>query len=90
MAKMMKQWFKDGERGWKLTFYSSQLIAIVLILVSFFIPPTGIIDSSIFAGIGELAFFPTLYAFYMIMRSGRQATITKGETTLSVAGETKE
>lgn len=89
MGKIIAQWYKEGDRGWKITFYASQLISILLILVSFFIPPLAVIDSSIFAAVGELAFFPTLYAFYRIIMSGRSASITKGETTLSV-GENKE
>lgn len=84
MGKIIAQWYKDGEKGWKITFYTSQIISILLILVSFFIPPAGAVDSSVFAAVGELAFFPTLYSFYMIMKSGRKASITKGETTLSV------
>lgn len=89
MGKIIAQWYKEGDRGWKITFYTAQLISILLIVVSFLVPPMGVIDSSVFAGVGELAFFPTLYAFYRIIMSGRSASITKGETTLSV-GESKE
>lgn len=87
MGKVLKQWYKEGDRGFKLTFYVTQSISIILILVSFFIPPVAVVDSSIFAAVGELAFFPSLYSFYLIMRSGRKASIQKGETTLSVEGD---
>lgn len=84
MADIFKNWFKNGSRGWKVSFYVTQSVSILLILVSFFIPPAGVIDSSVFAGIGELAFFPTLYSFTMIIMSGRKASLTKGETTFTV------
>lgn len=87
MGKVLKQWYKEGDRGFKITFYITQSISLILILISFFIPPVAVVDSSVFAAIGELAFFPTLYSFYMIMSSGRKASIQKGETTLSVEGD---
>lgn len=84
MGKIIKEWYRQGDRGWKITFYASQAISVLLILISFFIPPVAVIDASIFAAVGELAFFPMLYAFYMIVMSGRKASIQKGETTISV------
>lgn len=84
MGKMLQQWYKNGDKGWKITFYTTQAISTILILVSFFIPPHGVIDSSIFAAVGELAFFPALYSFYNIIMSGRTATIRKGETEITV------
>lgn len=84
MGKILKTWYKEGDRGWKITFHTSYIISIILILISFFIPPAGVIDSSVFAAVGELAFFPTLYSFYKIVMSGRKATLQKGETTLTV------
>lgn len=90
MGKIIAQWYKDGEKGWKITFYTSQIISIFLILISFFVPPAGVVDSSVFAAVGELAFFPTLYSFYMIMKSGRKASITKGDLSMSVGEEKSE
>jgi hypothetical protein len=84
MVKLVKNWYHNGDRMWKIVFYSTQLISLIMILVSFFIPPLAVIDASIFAGVGELAFFPSLLAFYNIVTSGRKASISKGETTISV------
>ncbi|MBQ5900690.1 MAG: hypothetical protein IIW86_02385 [Clostridia bacterium] len=84
MGKMIHQWYKNGDKGWKITFYTIQAVSVLLILVSFFIPPHGVIDSSVFAAVGELAFFPALYSFYSIIMSGRQATLKRGETEISV------
>lgn len=84
MAKLVKNWYKNGDRMWKIVFYTTQLISLIMILVSFFIPPLAVIDASIFAAVGELAFFPSLLAFYNIVMSGRKASISKGETKISV------
>ena len=84
MGKVIKNWYKNGDRMWKIVFYTTQGISLIMILVSFFIPPLAVIDSSVFAGVGELAFFPSLLAFYNIVMSGRKASIQKGETTISV------
>lgn len=88
MGKVIKNWYHNGDRMWKIVFYSTQLISLVMILVSFFIPPLAVIDSSIFAAVGELAFFPSLLAFYNVVMSGRKASIQKGETTINVNGDT--
>lgn len=84
MAKTIKSWFVNGDKGWKICFFISQSISVLLLIVSFFLPPKGVIDPSVFAGIGELAFFPTLYSFYQIIRSGKTATLTKGDSTITV------
>lgn len=84
MVKLVKNWYKNGDRMWKVVFYTTQCISLLMILVSFFIPPLAVIDASIFAAVGELAFFPSLLAFYNIVMSGRKASISKGETTISV------
>lgn len=84
MGKQIKQWWDNGERGFKVCFYVCQTISILLIIVSFFVPPMGVIDGSVFAGIGELAFFPTLLSFYNIVMSGKRATLSKGNTTVQV------
>lgn len=84
MGKRIRQWYVNGDRGWKVTFYISQSISLLLILISFCIPPHGVVDSSVFAAVGEIAFFPTLYAFYNIIMSGRSATLKRGETELTV------
>lgn len=89
MVKLVKNWYKNGDRMWKVVFYTTQLISLIMIMVSFFIPPLAVIDSSVFAGVGELAFFPSLLAFYNIVMSGRKASIQKGETTISVNDTTE-
>lgn len=90
MGKIIAQWYKDGSRNWKISFYLSQSVSIILILISFFIPPAGVVDSSVFAATGIIAFYPSLYCFYEIMKTGRKANITKGDLSMSVGEEKSE
>ncbi len=84
MGKLLKEWWKDGDKHWKIVFYISQIISVFLIVASFFMPPCGTIDSSVFASIGELFAFPALLGFYNIVMSGKSASITKGSTIIQV------
>lgn len=83
-AKQMKQYIHNGDRFWKISFVVAQGISIILIIASFCIPPHGVIDSSVFAAVGELFAFPALLSFYNIVMSGRQATLKKGELEVTV------
>lgn len=84
MGKLLKEWWKDGDKHWKIVFYISQIISVFLIVASFFMPPRGTIDPSVFASIGELFAFPALLGFYNIVMSGKSASITKGSTVIQV------
>lgn len=90
MVDTVKKWWKDGDKHWKIVFYISQGISVFLIVVSFFCPPMGTVDPSVFASIGELFAFPALLGFYNIVMSGKSASITKGSTTIQVNKENEE
>ena len=65
---MSQQELKDcisaGDRHWKVVFWVSLVLSAVLVVVSFVVPPRGIIDGSVLAAVGEIFAFPTLYAVY--------------------------
>lgn len=84
MVQTIKHWWKEGDKHWKVVFYISQCISVFLIVASFWVPPLGTIDSSVFGAIGELFAFPALLGFYNIVMSGKSATITKGNTRIDV------
>lgn len=58
--------------------------SILLITTSFFIPPTGIIDSSVFVGVGELFAFGTLWEGHIAIRKGMDAKVTHNNTTIEI------
>ena len=60
------------------------LVSIGLMVASFLVPPTGIIDPSVLAASGELFAFAALYVVLMAVQRGTKASVDKGDTTLTV------
>jgi len=67
--------------GW---FHLFGISAVLLIVVSFFIPPSGVIDSSVFVAVGELSAFAALYEVGKAIDKGLDAKITHNNTTIQV------
>lgn len=89
-GQQFKQYFSNGDRFWKWCFIISQCVSTILIIVSFCVPPVSVIDSSVFAAVGEIFAFPALLSFYNIVMSGRTATLKKGEMELTVNDSNNE
>ena len=62
-------------------------IAVALIVTSFFIPPQGVVDSSVLAAVGEIFAFAALFAAWEAIDKGIDAKVTHGNTTLSIDGD---
>lgn len=67
-----------------LGFHILTTISIFLIVTSFFIPPMGIIDSSVFVAVGELFGFAALWEFHVAVRKGMDAKIEHHDTSISL------
>lgn len=66
------------------------LISIILAITGFFMPPTGIIDSSVLMVIGELGIFSTITKipdFIKALKGGATIEIEKGDTHIKLEGE---
>lgn len=66
------------------------LISIILAVVGFILPPTGVIDSSVLLVIGELGFFSTVTKipdFIKALKGGASIEIEKGDTHIKLEGE---
>lgn len=66
------------------------LISIILAVVGFILPPTGVIDSSVLLVIGELGFFSTVTKipdFVKALKNGASIEIEKGDTHIKLEGE---
>ena len=60
-------------------------VSILLIIASFFLPPMGVIDSSVFAAVGEIFGFAALYEFHIaVVQKGMGATIHHNDTTIEI------
>lgn len=73
-----------------LPFWVCLTVALALIIASFLVPPTGIIDGSVLAGVGEIFGFASLWAVYKAIDKGTTATIQHGETSITVNKEGDE
>lgn len=58
--------------------------SIVLIITSFLLPPTGVIDPSVIAVTGELLGWGALYVLLVAAVKGRGAKVTHGETSIEI------
>ena len=73
----------------------TMVVSIVLIIVSFFIPPTGVIDGSVLAAVGELGAMSAMFSFLVklpqYIKAGTAAKITHGSTSIEISkNERKE
>lgn len=59
-------------------------MTIVMFVVSFFIPPYGAIDASIFKGAGFMFAFASLFELREAIREGLGVKLTHGSTTIEV------
>lgn len=59
-------------------------IAVGLIVASFFIPPTGVIDGSVLAAVGEVFAFAALFMAWEALDKGIDAKVTHGNTTIEL------
>ena len=67
-----------------IMFYILTGISVLLIIASFIVPPTGVIDPSVLAATGELFAFAALGAVYKSIDKGVDATVTHKDTTLTL------
>lgn len=65
-------------------FWVCLVTSIILIGVSFVIPPLAVIDGSVLAAVGEVFGFATLATVIVAIRKGKQITMTHGDTQIEV------
>ncbi len=51
---------------------STAFVALVLMVASFIVPPTGIIDSSVLQAVGEILVFPVIWMIPKAIEAGRK------------------
>lgn len=66
------------------TFDLFGLIALALIIASFIVPPTGVVDPSVLAAVGEVFAFAALYVVLYAVEKGTPASISHNNTTVTV------
>lgn len=63
-------------------------ISIILIIISFFLPPQGVIDPSVMAAVGEIFAWGALFTVLKAIDKGKTISMQHGDTTITVNGKT--
>lgn len=63
-------------------FHVFAIVSIFLIVISFFLPPRGVIDNSVFCGVGEIFGFAALWEVSKAIKKGYDTKITHKDTTV--------
>lgn len=79
MSKFIQKYISNNT--W---FYIFSVVAMGLIIASFIVPPTGVIDPSVLAATGEIFAFAALGAVIKAIDKGVDAKVQRGNTTLVV------
>ena len=93
-AKILKENAKLAAKGAPWYMHASMIASILLIVVSFFIPPYAVVDSSVLAATGELMGGATLMNFLANLpayrEAGEKAKMSQSTTSISVAADEVE
>lgn len=81
-----KQLIDINRRYWPVWVITS--VALGLVISSFIVPPTGVVDPSVLAAMGELLGFSALITFIIRAEAGDDITFQKGD--MKVKLDTKE
>ena len=85
----MKKIFKNIPENYKLVVLFLTIIAVLLIGLSFFVPPLGVIDGSVLAATGELFAFSGLWVGIIALEKGYDATFHKGDCEVTLTNDEK-
>lgn len=79
MVKFFNNFIRHNHWFWILLFAS-----IVLLVASFICPPTGVIDPSVIAAVGELAGFGAIGAVIKGIENGTGVKLSKGNIEMEI------
>ena len=65
--------------GWIIT-----IVAVLLVVVGFILPPTGVIDGSVLTAVGELIGLRAVCMLPDMIHRGSDVTIQHGNTSVTV------
>lgn len=66
------------------------LTAIILLVASFILPPTGVVDPSVIASVGELFAFAALATVIKAIDKGVDATLSKGDMQIEIKNDDEQ
>ena len=80
----MSKFFKNFTKSNKIAFWVCLTISVILLTVSFLLPPTGKIDPSVLQGAGEIFSFAVLYTVIEALNRGTDVTLHKGDVDITL------
>ena len=84
----MKDFIENVRFGTPIALFITLLASIVLVFISFFLPPKGQIDPSVIKATGELGIMASMFTFLMNLSSyieaGHQVRLSKGDLKIEV------
>ena len=80
----MKKFFAKFNKFDKVVFLLCLFISIILLTMSFLIPPTGQIDPSVLAAVGEIFGFSSLAVVIVALGRGTDVTFHKDNIDISL------
>lgn len=89
MAKRFKEYWQNGPRWARILFWIFLGIGAALITASWFVPPMGIIDSSVLAAFGEIQGFASLGVGFECIFEGMDVSLQKGDTQIDIKSKEK-
>ncbi len=75
---------KTNKHEDRTIFYACLIVAVVLMVVSFFLPPTGVIDSSVLKAAAILLGFSALGIAGKNLSQGKDVTFSHGDTEVTI------
>lgn len=63
------------------------ILSVILLVTSFILPPTGVIDNSVLTAAGILFGFAGLGVLDHNLANGKIGKVTKGDTTISIGND---
>ena len=85
MGKKIKEYWGNSPKWSRVLFWIFLGISAALIVASWFVPPMGIVDSSVLAAVGELQGFASLGVGFECIFAGMDVTLQKGDTKINVS-----
>ena len=85
----MREFYKNYLQS-NAFFWLFSIIGVILMIVGFILPPTGVIDNSILIGVGELDGMIALGAVIKAIDKGESATFTHNNTSITISKEEQE
>lgn len=86
----MKKFFAKFNKFDKGVFLLCLFISIILLTISFLIPPTGQIDPSVLAAVGEIFGFSSLAVVIVALGRGTDVTLHKDNIDISLKNPDKD